>query len=56
MSQNTIRPLPLRTQGSAQIDLNGLNASDRERIAKVGFTQWLDEVCNAQEANARRGN
>jgi ribosomal protein S27AE len=30
------------------IDTNGLNPCDRDRIKKVGFDRWLDEVCNAQ--------
>ena len=28
------------------IDINGLNRSDRNRIERVGFDTWLDEVSN----------
>lgn len=48
--------LPLRTPGSAQIELDGLNPEDRMRIQQVGFNQWLDEASKEQEQRfARRG-
>ena len=28
------------------IDINGLNLCDRDRIERVGFDTWLDEVSN----------
>jgi hypothetical protein len=48
-----VMPLALRTPGSQSINLMGLNKQDRERIARVGLTKWLDEVC--KEKDARRG-
>jgi hypothetical protein len=53
MDQKITNSLPLKTSGSGQIDLRGLNKEDRDRIMRVGLMQWMDELCNGKEKNAR---
>src|SRR5208282_541530 len=36
--------LPLQSQGTGWIDINGLNKKDQRRIKEVGFNQWIDEI------------
>lgn len=36
--------LPLQSQGTGWIDINGLNKSDQQRIRSVGLNKWLDEI------------
>jgi NAD(P)H-nitrite reductase large subunit len=41
--------LPLiQTTGSAQIDIQGLNKEDIDRIREVGLTKWMEEVSALQ--------
>jgi hypothetical protein len=53
MDQKVI-PLALRTPGSQSISIGGLNKQDRERIARVGLTKWLDEVCDGKNKRASK--
>jgi hypothetical protein len=47
----------IQTQGSGQIDLDGLNPEDKLRISQIGFSRWLAEASTAQELRiARRSN
>ena len=35
------------------IDISGLNLCDRNRIERVGFDAWLDEVSNPKAARGQ---
>jgi hypothetical protein len=36
------------------IDIGGLNPSDRDRIERIGFNRWLDEICDAPVQKAAK--
>lgn len=50
-----LKPLPLQTPGSISINIEGLNKADKDRIARVGLTQWMDEASRKQEKRIAGG-
>jgi hypothetical protein len=55
MSRQRLRRYLVLMEKQIDLEFNGLNPEDRKRIATVGYSRWLNEVCDAQLERKRIG-